>query len=178
LPNRRVLTDRLKHAMAVGNRTKCYSALLFMDLDKFKPLNDQYGHEVGDALLIEVANRLVNCVREVEAVARFGGDEFIVMLSDLSIKREGATLQVKMIAEKIRAALAEPYFLEIRSDEGESFTLEQHCSSSIGVRMFSGSQYGAEELIKRADLAMYMSKKEGGNTVSFWELDYRFCELD
>ena len=171
LPNRRVLIDRLKQTMAVSKRTKNYSALMFIDLDKFKPLNDKYGHEVGDLLLIEVANRLVSCVREVDTVVRFGGDEFIVMLSELNINKEESILHAEIIAEKIRTILAEPYFLEIRDDGDVSATLEHCCTSSIGVRMFLGHQYNAEELIKRADMAMYMAKREGSNTV-------RFCELD
>ncbi|MDX8385898.1 MAG: diguanylate cyclase [Gallionella sp.] len=171
LPNRRVLIDRLKQAMAVSKRTKHYSALMFIDLDKFKPLNDKYGHEVGDLLLIEVANRLVSCIRKVDTVARFGGDEFIVMLSELNVKKEDSIRHAEIIAEKIRAILAEPYFLEIGGDGVVDATLEHFCTSSIGVRMFLGHQYNAEEVIKRADMAMYLAKSEGSNTV-------RFCELD
>jgi len=167
LPNRRVLIDRLKQTMAASKRTNHYSALMFIDLDKFKPLNDQYGHEVGDLLLIQVANRLVSCVREVDTVARFGGDEFIVMLSELNIKEEESILQAEIIAEKIRAILAEPYFLEIRGDGNRSTTLEHRCTSSIGVKIFMGQQCHAEEVIKRADMAMYMAKREGSNKVRF-----------
>ena len=171
LPNRRVLIDRFKQTMAVSKRTKQYSALMFIDLDKFKPLNDKYGHEVGDLLLVEVANRLVSCVREVDTVARFGGDEFIVMLSELNINKEESILHAEIIAEKIRAILEEPYFLEIRDDGKVNATLEHYCTSSIGVSMFLGHEYNAEEVLKRADMAMYMAKREGGNTA-------RFCELD
>ncbi len=171
LPNRRVLIDRLNQTMAVSKRTKHYSALMFIDLDNFKPLNDKYGHEVGDLLLVEVAKRLVCCVREVDTVARFGGDEFVVMLSELNIKKEESIFHAEIVAEKIRAILAEPYLLEIRKNGKVSTTLEYRCTSSIGVRMFLGHQSNADEVIKRADLAMYRAKREGSNSV-------RFCEMD
>ncbi|MDX8400109.1 MAG: CHASE domain-containing protein, partial [Gallionellaceae bacterium] len=100
LPNRRILNERLTQTMAISKRSACYGALIFLDLDNFKPLNDTYGHVVGDLLLIEAANRLKNCVREIDTVARFGGDEFVVILSELDVDKAAATLQAQLVAEK------------------------------------------------------------------------------
>jgi diguanylate cyclase (GGDEF)-like protein/PAS domain S-box-containing protein len=111
LPNRRLLFDRIGQAMLASKRSGRYGALMFLDLDNFKPLNDAYGHDVGDLLLIEVARRINSCVREMDTVARFGGDEFVVMLSELEVDKEQSRTQAGVIAEKIRAVLAEPYEL-------------------------------------------------------------------
>ena len=109
LPNRRLLNDRLGQAKAASKRSGCYGALMFLDLDNFKPLNDTHGHDVGDLLLIEVAHRITSCVREMDTVARFGGDEFVVMLSELNVDKELSVAQAGNVAEKIRTTLAEPY---------------------------------------------------------------------
>jgi len=167
LPNRRMLIDRLNNTMAISKRSRRYSALMFIDLDNFKPLNDQYGHEIGDLLLMEVAQRLLNCVREVDTVARFGGDEFVVMLSELDIDKQASILQAGIVAEKIRAILAEPYLLPISKEGKISTTVKHHCSSSIGVQLFIGHEYSAEEVLNHADLAMYRAKRDGRNLVRF-----------
>lgn len=167
LPNRRMLDDRLGQAMAASKRNGKYGALLFLDLDNFKPLNDQYGHNVGDLLLIEVARRITSCVREVDTVARFGGDEFVVMLSTLEEDKEASTQQAAIVAEKVRIALAEPYLIKIKPEGGSEIEIEHHCTSSIGVALFFDQEASQEDIIKWADLAMYRAKEDGRNLIRF-----------
>lgn len=169
LPNRRLLLDRLTQAMAAGKRTGRYGALLFLDLDNFKPLNDTHGHEAGDLLLIEVARRLTSSVREIDTVSRFGGDEFAVLFSDVVADKVESTKEVGIIAEKIRVKLAEPYLLEIRRDANTVTTVEHRCSASIGVVVFIDHECSQEDIIRRADNAMYQAKDAGRNTVAFHE---------
>jgi len=111
LPNNRLLNDRLGQAMAASKRSGRYGAVMFLDLDNFKPLNDTHGHDVGDLLLVEAAQRITNCVREMDTVARIGGDEFVVMLSELDMDKELSVARAGVVAEKIRVTLAEPYLL-------------------------------------------------------------------
>ncbi len=168
LPNRRLLNERLAHAQAASKRDGRYCALMFMDMDKFKQLNDTHGHSMGDVLLVEVARRISSCVREADTVARFGGDEFVVMLCDLDADREKSAAHAAAAAEKIRAMLAEPYVL--RMVHGTKATkVEHHCSSSIGVVLFSGQTASPEEILKWADIAMYQAKADGRNTIRFHE---------
>lgn len=169
LPNRRLLNDRLCQAMATSKRTKRYGALIFLDLDKFKSLNDTHGHNVGDLLLIEVARRIGGCVREVDVVARFGGDEFVVLLSELDNNEVDSTAQSTIVAEKIRVILSRPYVLKIDSEGAAAGTIEHHCSSSIGVALFLDHEVGPDEVIKWADIAMYQAKEAGGNLIRFSE---------
>jgi len=160
LPNRRLLMDRLAHAQVTSARSKRYGALLFIDLDNFKDLNDTLGHDVGDLLLEQVALRLVSCLREGDTAARFGGDEFVVMLEDLNENDADAARQAELVAEKILNRLNAPYELVGR----------QHSSSpSIGITLFSGSALGVDELLKRADVAMYQAKAAGRNTSRFFD---------
>ena len=165
LPNRRLLGDRLDHAMAASKRTGRYGALMFVDLDNFKPLNDRHGHNMGDLLLIEVAHRITGCLREMDTVARFGGDEFVVLLGELDESRHESMLQAGLVAEKIRAALAETYRL-IMPEVG---ILQHHCTSSIGVTLFSNHEESATEILKHADMAMYQAKAAGRNIVRFFQ---------
>lgn len=137
LPNRRLLFDRLSQTMVASKRSGRYGALMYLDLDNFKPLNDTRGHEAGDLLLQEVARRLTSCVREIDTVSRFGGDEFVVLLSDLNVDKVESSAQAEIIAEKIRLALAEPYVLTIKHDGGADSTVEHQCSASIGVMVFT-----------------------------------------
>ena len=160
LSNRRLLLDRLHIALATSARSKQYGALLFLDLDKFKVINDTQGHSDGDLLLIEVARRLGACVREVDTVARQGGDEFVVLVERLGASLEEATRAAAKIAETIRKTLAEPYLIN---------QVSMHSSSSIGVALFCGSDINVEELIKRADMAMYQSKDGGRNRIRFFD---------
>ena len=169
LPNRQLFVDRLHQSMAGSQRTNIYGALIFLDLDNFKPLNDSHGHDFGDLLLIEVAQRLKKCAREMDAVARFGGDEFVVMISPLSMDRSASIVQAGIIAEKIRSSLAEPYLLTIMQNSHPGKTVEHRCTASIGVALFLGHKIGHEELIKRADTAMYQAKEAGCNLVRFHE---------
>jgi len=168
LPNRRLLDDRLGQAMAASRRSGHYGALMFLDLDNFKPLNDKYGHGVGDLLLIEVARRIGRCVRETDTVARFGGDEFVVMLSELDADKAESVAQAGIVAEKIRVMLAEPYVLTIQPDGEAKTTVEHHCTSSIGVVLFINYEAGQEDILKWADMAMYQAKESGRNQIRFY----------
>ncbi|HEX5785541.1 MAG TPA: diguanylate cyclase, partial [Burkholderiaceae bacterium] len=167
LPNRRLLLDRLKHAMTASNRSRRHIALMFLDLDHFKALNDSHGHEAGDRLLKEVAQRITGCVRDADTVARFGGDEFVVLLSDLDTDHAAATSQVARVAEKIRAALAKPYSVHGVSG-GQTQTCSEHpCSASIGVVVTVNHEHRDDDILKWADIAMYRSKMGGRNQVTF-----------
>ena len=169
LPNRRLLNDRLNQTMATSKRTGRYCSLIYLDLDNFKPVNDKHGHDVGDALLIEVANRIKICVREMDTVARMGGDEFVVVLSELSADKAEATSQVHMVAEKIRTALSTTYLLNIKNEGKAASTIECHCSASIGVVVFKKQEADQHEILKLADAAMFDAKKSGHNKICFNE---------
>lgn len=162
LPNRRLLLDRLHQALASSARSGSEGALLFIDLDNFKDLNDTLGHDKGDLLLKLVAERLSACVREGDTVARLGGDEFVMMIEGLSSIPEEAAAQSKLIGEKILRALNQPYPLANR---------EHHSTPSIGVTLFSDQKNDIDELLKRADLAMYKAKQAGRNTLCFFDPD-------
>jgi diguanylate cyclase (GGDEF)-like protein len=168
LPNRRLLNDRLSQAMSACKRSGCFGALMFLDLDNFKSLNDSHGHEVGDLLLIEVAVRLKRCLREMDTVARFGGDEFVVMVSDLSVDESDSAKQAGIVSEKIRAALAKPYVLRVQHEGNAETTVEHHCTASIGVALFEKHNASQEDILKWADTAMYQAKKAGGDSIRFY----------
>jgi len=160
LPNRRLLADRIDQAKADGARTKKYTALLFIDLDKFKAINDSLGHATGDLLLQQVAQRLVSCVREGDTVARVGGDEFVVLLLGLNQELPDARAQTEAVGKKILTSLNTPY------------QLGQHTHTntpSIGITLFNDHQYTNNELIRCADLAMYQAKASGRNTMLFFD---------
>ncbi|MBC3881790.1 EAL domain-containing protein [Undibacterium sp. LX40W] len=160
LPNRRLLMDRLQHLIALNQRDDSHSAILFIDLDNFKTLNDTRGHDAGDLLLIEAAQRLQTCVRESDTVARLGGDEFVVVLQALSPVRDEAARQADRIAEKIRLLLNEPYQIT---------DFVHHGAGSIGVCLFQGGDITVKDLFKRADTAMYEAKTSGRNAVRFFD---------
>jgi diguanylate cyclase (GGDEF)-like protein/PAS domain S-box-containing protein len=160
LPNRRLLLDRMKQALASSTRNRRYGALLFVDLDNFKTLNDTLGHFIGDLLLQQVAQRLATCVREGDTVARLGGDEFVVMLEDLSENPKEAATQTEAVGEKILLTLNQPYRLA---------NYEHRNTPSIGITLFSDHQESIDELLKRADLAMYQAKAAGRNTLRFFD---------
>ena len=170
LPNRRLLDDRLGQAMAASKRSGRLVALMFIDLDGFKVLNDQHGHAAGDALLVEVARRISYCVREVDTVARFGGDEFVALLSELNTDKDKSIAEATIVAEKIHEALAEPYFLNL-SEKNKVNRVACHCTSSIGVVLFSNHDLSMDEILKRADAAMYRAKKDGRNAIRFFDAD-------
>lgn len=171
LPNRRLLNDRLEQAMASSKRSGRYGALMFLDMDNFKPLNDAHGHEVGDLLLREVACRINGCVREMDTVARFGGDEFVVMLRELDADVAESAAQASVVAEKIRIILSEPYVLSMQEvpGMGAKTTVEHRCTTSIGVVLFINHQATPSDLIKWADLAMYQAKASGRNLIRFYD---------
>jgi diguanylate cyclase (GGDEF)-like protein/PAS domain S-box-containing protein len=160
LPNRRLLYDRLGQALATSNRNAHYGAILFLDMDNFKNLNDTLGHDVGDLLLIDVAKRLNDAMREGDTIARLGGDEFVLLLENLSEDAREAAIQAGQLGEKVLKLIAAPYLL--RDTE---FT----CTTSIGICMFFKHEKSVDELIKHADLAMYQSKKAGRNNLRFFD---------
>jgi diguanylate cyclase (GGDEF)-like protein/PAS domain S-box-containing protein len=169
LANRRLLNDRLDRAIALSKRSTCYGALIYLDLDNFKPLNDSCGHEVGDRLLIEVAARLKLSTREADTVARIGGDEFAVLLVELDPKLDVSIKQTSIVAEKIRANIAEPYLLDLQTELGQnSQKVEHRCTSSIGVALFANDDHSQVELFRRADMAMYQAKQNGRNQIQFF----------
>ena len=170
LPNRRLLGDRLSQALLAGKRNACYGALMFMDLDNFKALNYKHGHSAGDLLLTEVAARLKACVREFDTVARFGGDEFVVLLDALAPSLDVSTAQAGAIAEKIRLALAMPYALSMVREAATAVTVEHHCTASIGVALFIHAQSSQDEILQLADTAMYQAKELGRNRVQFYRV--------
>ncbi|MCW5294262.1 putative bifunctional diguanylate cyclase/phosphodiesterase [Verminephrobacter eiseniae] len=162
LPNRRLLLDRLQRSIATCQRTHKLGALLFIDLDNFKDLNDTLGHDMGDQLLAQVATRLVASVRAADTVARFGGDEFVVMLEALAPDLRSATAQAEMVADKLLASLNQPFAL----DGGQHYS-----TLSIGVTLFGEQRLSVDELLKRADLALYQAKAAGRNTQRFFDPD-------
>jgi diguanylate cyclase (GGDEF)-like protein len=167
LPNRRLLYDRLGQTIASSKRNNRFAALMFLDLDNFKPLNDAHGHDVGDLLLIEAARRLKGCVREIDTVARLGGDEFVVLLSELGQSKDESGVQARLIAEKIRESISSPYHLTIeRKDQADSM-VEHYCSASIGVTLFMNDEIRPEDILNRADVAMYRAKELGRNRICF-----------
>ncbi|AWI75892.1 diguanylate cyclase [Parazoarcus communis] len=160
LPNRRLLVDRLQQQLAASGRSKRSGALLFIDLDNFKTLNDTLGHDKGDLLLKHVAARLVHCVREGDTVARLGGDEFVVMLGNLGSDRAEAAAHARGVGEKILKSLGEPHDIDG----------QLHFSTpSIGVALFAGKNHKVDDLLRQADLAMYQAKADGRNTMSFFD---------
>ena len=160
LPNRRLLIDRLKHALAGNVRHHRNGALLFVDLDRFKQINDTQGHDQGDLLLQRAAVRLSHCVREGDTVARLGGDDFVVMLQDLSDRRSEAASQAEAVGQKILVAMREPF-------QFDHFTY--HGSASLGLSLFNASHDSVEDLLKRTDLALYQAKDGGRNTLRFFD---------
>lgn len=160
LPNRRLLLDRLNQALAVISRNGQCGALLFLDLDHFKTLNDTLGHDVGDMLLQQVAARLTACVREGDTISRLGGDEFVVLLVGLSEQSIEAAAQTKDVAEKILTSLNQPYQLNTNTCRS---------TASIGATLLNGQEEAPRELLKQADIAMYQSKTGGRNTLQFFD---------
>jgi diguanylate cyclase (GGDEF)-like protein len=167
LPNRRLMIDRLEQAMLAGKRTGKYCALMFIDLDNFKPLNDTFGHETGDQMLVQAAQRLTACVRAIDTVARFGGDEFVLLISDLAVDYADTERQASEIAEKIRQAMAEPYGLEVAHGNALSAVVSHVSTVSMGVALFKGGELAVDDVLHRADTAMYQAKMNGRNLVRF-----------
>ncbi|MBK9162059.1 MAG: EAL domain-containing protein [Nitrosomonadales bacterium] len=169
LPNRRLLVDRLGKVLVACARSHRHGALMFLDLDHFKKINDLYGHDQGDQLIVEVARRIQSCIRELDSAARFGGDEFVVMLDGLSVNRDEAAVQAEVVAEKIRSALEQPYSLKRATEGSSEDVVSYYCSSSIGVTVFGDRDENTDLLLKRTDMAMYLSKEAGRNTIRFYD---------
>lgn len=167
LPNRRLFLDRLGHAAAESKRNAVHGALLFLDLDNFKPLNDNHGHEAGDLLLLEAAKRLSVCMRESDTVARFGGDEFAVILYPLDTDQDISKTKAETVARKIATALAEPYVLTQHRSDMTSTIVTHTCTASIGVALFRNQNDIEKEVIVLADEAMYEAKRSGRNSIYF-----------
>jgi diguanylate cyclase (GGDEF)-like protein/PAS domain S-box-containing protein len=168
LPNRRLLMDRLGQALAVCERSGQHGAVMFMDLDNFKPINDSYGHKAGDLLLIEVARRLACNVRKVDTVARFGGDEFVVVLNELGEGDAECREHAIIVGKKILAALAEPYRLTSDPEGTARIIAHQDVGASIGVAIICPDS-NAENVLKWADKAMYHAKEAGRNRIEFYQ---------
>ena len=164
LPNRRLMMDRVTQALAASARHHRHGALMLIDMDNFKTLNDTQGHDIGDRFLVEVASRLRTCLREGDTAARLGGDEFVVMMEDL----EGAStaaMAAEVVAQKILASLRQPYLLQVDSVSQRS----HYCTASIGITLFVEHTVSVDEVVKRADTAMYQAKADGRNTLRFFD---------
>ncbi|MGD9500773.1 MAG: EAL domain-containing protein, partial [Halothiobacillus sp.] len=161
LPNRRLMTDRLNQALISSQRRGEYGAIMMLDMDQFKGLNDTLGHHMGDLLLQAVSRRLTACVRQQDTVARLGGDEYVVLLEGLGFEDAAAVTRAKQVAEKIRASLSAPYLLGLQNTE-------YHTTSSIGLTLFLGQENPVDVLLRHADLALYQAKDAGRNTVRFF----------
>lgn len=160
LPNRRLLKDRLQHAIDVTRRSEKNGAVLFIDLDQFKQLNDTYGHEKGDILLQQVAARLKDAVRESDTVARLGGDEFVVMVENLSSNLKDAEVQLSLLANNILSKLTKPFDLD---------GITYQCGCSVGIAIFGEHGNDDDSLLRHADAAMYQVKERGGNGAQIFE---------
>ncbi len=166
LPNRRLLLDRLQQALVTSVRSKQYGALLFIDLDNFKTVNDTLGHDKGDLLLQEVASRISACARECDTLARLGGDEFVVLLTGLDGDAQGATAQAKQVGGKILNRLNQVYDLAGR---------EHYGGASMGITLFAGHSSSMDELLKQADIALYQAKAAGRNTLRFFDVELQLA---
>lgn len=166
LPNRRLLVNRLHKLMSGATRNHRHAALMFLDLDHFKILNDLRGHDIGDQMLVEVAKRILSCLRADDSAARFGGDEFVVLIENLDEELNEAAMQSDIVAEKIRHALSLPYLLKQGNEDITHFG-----SSSIGVTVFSSQMESMEQLLKWTDMAMYHAKDAGRNVIRFFDPD-------
>ena len=169
-----MLNDRLNQALILNHRIKHYGALLFIDLDKFKSINDIHGHVTGSNIIIEVSKRLKNCFRESDTVSRYGGDEFIILLTDLDNNLDSAMEKIKTLSEYVRMALNVPFETTVITDDDWQNKIMIQCSASIGITMFNGDNMMCEKIISMADTAMYIAKKKGGNRVEFSKLPLRW----
>lgn len=162
LPNRRLLNDHLELAMTVSAHNRHYAAIMMIDLDNFKAINDTKGHGIGDQLLVEVAQRLKACVRQGDTLARLGGDEFVIMLENLNTEEDKAAMQARGVGEKVLKAINQPYLLGGHKHQS---------SASVGISLFTNHDASSEEILKRADAAMYQAKNAGRNTMRFFNPD-------
>ena len=166
LPNRRLFYERFKLAVAASKRSQRFGAVLLLDLDNFKTLNDKQGHAAGDMLLCDAARRIEKSIREIDTVARFGGDEFLVLLSDLSADKAEAVVRAKIVAEKIRRALFKPYLLNVQQLDSRTISIEHQSTASIGAALYFDNEITVEDVLRNADIAMYQAKSNGRNQIS------------
>lgn len=171
LPNRRLILERLEIALIACKRSNRYGTLMFMDLDRFKMLNDTQGHDMGDKLLVEVAHRIQGCIREGDMVARLGGDEFVVMVENLSEDQTEAAVQAQNIAKKIRDAVAATFWLSTGTGQDHKIPFEYHCSISIGLVLFLDHVVSKKDLLNHADMAMYQAKHAGRDAIRMFDPD-------
>lgn len=164
IPNRMLMLDRLEHAKAMGDRSGQYGAVIFLDIDNFKVLNDTKGHDAGDLLLIEVAKRIKHCIRDVDTVARLGGDEFIVILSELGTEFDASNVAATQVADKIRTVVEQPCRLQL---------FDYQVTVSIGMTLFKGSEKTTNQLLQSADAAMYQQKG-----LRHQSINTRRCDVD
>ena len=167
LPNRRLLLDRLAQAITKSQRSGKHGAIVFLDLDHFKRLNDQYGHTCGDEVLRQAASRLQQCIRAEDTVSRQGGDEFVVLIVDLDETPGEAQSHAEQVAEKIRQVLEQPYILKSCNSSLQTKTVEYQCPASLGIALFQGVQADLVKILRGADNAMYRAKSAGGNRLEF-----------
>ena len=165
LPNRRLMLDRINQGIAASGRSQQYYALMFIDLDHFKALNDSLGHDIGDLMLQAISQRLSVCVREGDTVARIGGDEFMVMLENLSKSAKNSSSLAVSVGNKILSAIDKPFQLAGH---------DCRCSASIGLTIFTGHSYSVDELKKQADIAMYQAKAAGRNMLRIFKIDSHY----
>jgi diguanylate cyclase (GGDEF)-like protein len=169
LPNRRLLDDRLKQAIASNKRCGSYSCAIFLDLDKFKRINDQFGHEAGDQLLISIGGRIKILVRDTDTVARYGGDEFVILLNKLSGSLLEAKSSAEQVANKILESFNLPHILHIHNATGEKLDIAYQIAASLGIVMFNGDVSKEVKILEWADEAMYKAKSEGGSAICFYK---------
>ncbi|MFL0801159.1 MAG: EAL domain-containing protein [Agarilytica sp.] len=162
LPNRRLLFDRLNQSLVAAREHNYVNALLFVDIDRFKTINDTLGHSVGDALLIESANRIQNCLTREDTASRFGGDEFVVLLRHIGENKESGSFNAEKVASRVMAALSEPSYIQEQ---------EFHITASVGIALFPGQEKNVDDIIKHADTAMYSAKESGRNRIAFYLAD-------
>lgn len=173
LPNRRLLLDRLAQAITKSQRSGKHGAVVFLDLDHFKHLNDQYGHTCGDEVLRQAASRLQQCVRAEDTVSRQGGDEFVVLIVDLDETPVEAQNHAEQVAEKIRKVLEKPYVLQNCNTSLQTQEVEYQCPASLGMALFQGVQADVGKILRSADNAMYRAKSAGGNRLEFASDSFR-----
>jgi len=169
LPNRRMLDERLNLVLSHNARVGEYAALMVLDLDNFKPLNDSAGHSAGDILLAQVATRLLESVRQEDTVARFGGDEFVVVLGYLGTEFDVACMQARHVAEKMLLHVSKPFSISLEREGQEPLHVEHHCTASIGVTLFKGTTSNIDKLFQEADKAMYDAKEKGRARIEFFK---------
>lgn len=167
LVNRRLLEDRLSVMISSKKRDKSHAAVLFLDMDNFKKLNDDFGHQAGDGFLKEVATRLRACVRDVDTVARLGGDEFVIVVDGLSEAHQAARNAAERVARNVLAVLNRAFVLAVSHSAGEARVVEHRSTASVGVTLFCQNEESKDSVLRRADQAMYLAKNAGKNDVKF-----------